>query len=108
MTIRRPMRRALSTMIAQSSTEDQCAEAIARFEQALRIEDREPLIYFNLGSALAQVGREEEAIANVRRALVFDPEFTAAHRFLCIALARRGRESEAAPHCAAAGGSAGP
>jgi hypothetical protein len=54
--------------------------------------------YNNLGAALAQRGKIEEAIAHYRQALRIKPDFAEAHDNLGIALKRMGKVPEAAGH----------
>jgi Flp pilus assembly protein TadD len=51
---------------------------------------------FNLGRALSDAGRAEEAIAEYRRALELDPRHAAAHNNLGVRLSAAGRRAEAA------------
>jgi len=52
----------------------------------------------NLGVALADQGRHEEAIARFAEALRLDPGLAAAHRGIGISELRRGRPEQALPH----------
>lgn len=51
------------------------AEALARFEQALRTDRVNPQYHFVAGMGLAALGRGEEAITAYRRALQYRPQF---------------------------------
>ena len=48
-------------------------QAIAYYQQAMRY-DRRPELYFNLGEAQAEAGRNQEAIQNLFTACLFNPE----------------------------------
>ena len=52
----------------------------------------------NLGLALAERGRIDEAIEHYRKALDIEPDYAEAHNNLGIALADRGRIDEAMEH----------
>jgi tetratricopeptide (TPR) repeat protein len=52
----------------------------------------------NLGSLLARQGKFDEAAAQFRRALAFDPNSSAAHANLGMALARQNRSDESMEH----------
>jgi len=72
------------------------ADAIARFEQALRLDASAADGHNNLGNALAAAGRTAEAIAQYREALRLDPGYAPAHRSLGEELRRTGSVAEAA------------
>jgi spermidine synthase len=54
--------------------------------------------HFNLGVALADLGRSDEAMEEYRRALGLNPELARAHHNLGSELANRGRLQAAIPH----------
>ena len=73
-------------------------EALKSFDRAIRLNPIDPKRYDTLtgiASTLITVGRDEEAVAQARRAIAANPRFTSAHRCLAAALAYLGRESEA-------------
>ena len=70
-------------------------EAIAQYEQALRIKPDFPEAHNNLGIALTRSGRIPEAIAQYEQALRITPDFAEAHYNLGLALAQAGRIPEA-------------
>jgi len=70
-------------------------EAIAHFEQALRINPDNAEAYNNLGMALAQTGKIEEAITHYQQALRITPDRAEVHYNLGSALAQAGRVREA-------------
>jgi protein O-mannosyl-transferase len=55
--------------------------------------------HYNLGNALADRGRVDEAIAHCRKALKIKPGYTEAHNNLGVFLFRVGRVDEAIAHC---------
>ena len=57
-----------------------------------------PEAHNNLGVALAQVGRVQEAIGHFEQALRINPDFAEAHYNLGVALAQVGRVQEAIGH----------
>ena len=71
-------------------------EAIARFEEALRLEPGYADAHFDLGLALSKIpGRRDEAIAHYETALRLEPSFVEAHNNLGLALMEVGRTAEA-------------
>jgi tetratricopeptide (TPR) repeat protein len=75
-------------------------EAIAHYEEALRLAPRYADAHFNLGIALAKIpGRTDEAIAQFQEVLRLDPAYTEAHYNLGVDLsAKPGRLDEAVAH----------
>jgi tetratricopeptide (TPR) repeat protein len=73
-------------------------EAIAEFQQALRIRPNYSEAHNSLGLALSARGRLEEAMDHFREALRIHPGLAPAHNNLGIALDRRGRFEEAIAH----------
>jgi len=73
-------------------------EAIAPWEQALRIKPDYIEAHYNLGIALGQLGREEDAIGHWEQALRIKPDFAEAQYNLGVALLRVGRTEEAMEH----------
>ena len=63
----------------------------AHYEQALRIKPDYAEAHNNLGIALAQTGKIEEAIAHYEQALRIKPDYAEAHNNLGIALAQTGK-----------------
>ncbi len=71
-------------------------EAIARFEEALRLEPGYADAHFDLGLALSKIpGRRDEAISHYETALRLEPSFVEAHNNLGLALMGAGRTAEA-------------
>ena len=73
-------------------------EAVACFQQALKIKPDYAEAHNNLGVALADQGRLDEAIQHYRKALEIEPDYAEAHTSLGIALAGRGQSDEAMAH----------
>ncbi len=71
-----------------------CGEAVAHFEQALRLRPAYPEAEANLGEALNRLGRSGEAIPHLERALQLQPTYADAHHNLGIALLATGRAAE--------------
>ena len=71
-------------------------EAIAEYEQAVRLDPENAWCHNRLGFTLAwKGGRDDEAIAQFREAIRIDPNIGWSHYFLAIALERKGRLDEA-------------
>ncbi|HEV8531401.1 MAG TPA: tetratricopeptide repeat protein [Methylomirabilota bacterium] len=73
-------------------------EAIAHFQQALRVNPRLAHAENNWGIALAKQGRWEEAARHYEAALRIDQRHAEAHANLAVALGRLGRYAEAQRH----------
>lgn len=89
-------------MLQESATEDEAAglfnnaavsaaksgrleESLRLYESALRVltTDRlRPLVHFNVALALERVGRTQDAVASLRKALLIDPDYAKAQRQL--------------------------
>jgi tetratricopeptide (TPR) repeat protein len=84
----------LGNMLAKEP--GQLNEAIARFDEALRLEPGYADAHFDLGLALSRIpGRMDEAIAHYQTALNLEPSFVEAHNNLGLALMELGRMPEA-------------
>ena len=81
---------------------DRQPEAIAQYEQALKIDPAVPEVHNNLGISLLIVGRTPEAIAQFEAALRLNPNLAQVHLNLAIALESTGRSGEAAAQFEAA------
>jgi tetratricopeptide (TPR) repeat protein len=77
-------------------------EAIAHYEQALRIMPDYPTAYNDLGVALWQAGKVREAIGHYEKVLRIMPDYAEAHHNLGVALASQGKVAEAIAEYAAA------
>lgn len=73
------------------------AAAVPLLQSAAEAEPENASIHFNLGYALAQLQRDDEAIAAYRRALAIEPELQPVFLNLGVVLLRNGKASEAAP-----------
>jgi tetratricopeptide (TPR) repeat protein len=73
-------------------------EAIAHYEQALRINPDLALAHYNLGIILAKTGKIEDAITQYEQAVHLKPGFAEPHYNLGAALAKRGKIEEAIAH----------
>jgi tetratricopeptide (TPR) repeat protein len=73
-------------------------EAMAHFEQALRIKPDYAETHDNLGAALWQAGRVQEAMEHWEQALQIKPNDSKAHSSLGLALVGQGKLREAAEH----------
>lgn len=71
------------------------AEAIGHFRRAIELSPTDPDLYFNLGNALAQVDRVEEAEEAYRSSLRYDPNSADAMQNLGVLLLARVRPFEA-------------
>jgi tetratricopeptide (TPR) repeat protein len=76
----------------------QVTDAIARYEQALRLKPDYAEAHNNLGNALRKVGRKQEAIAHYEQALRIRTDYAEAHNNWGNALAEVGRVTEAIAH----------
>lgn len=65
-------------------------EDLTLWEHTLHVTSENSVAHYELGFALAQAGRLDEAIAQYRAALALQPEYGAVYVYLGIALARRG------------------
>jgi tetratricopeptide (TPR) repeat protein len=76
----------------------QPAEAIAHFEQALKLRSGYAHARANLGDVLLQLGRPREALPHLEEAVRLQPNYAAAHNTLGATLAALGRSDEARAH----------
>jgi tetratricopeptide (TPR) repeat protein len=75
----------------------QLDEGTKHLAQALRITP-DARAYNNMGAALAEQGKYEEAIAQYKKALALKADFADAHMNLAVALANTGKAQEALDH----------
>ncbi len=73
-------------------------EAIAHFQQALRIKSAYPEAHNNLGIALGKLGRPQEAIEHYRQALRLKSNYPKAHNNLGVSLKDVGQNQQAIIH----------
>jgi len=72
------------------------AEAIAAWEEALKLNPQSDKAHNNVGLLLVSAGRFAEAAAHFEKTLAINPEYPAAHSNLGVALASAGKPDEAA------------
>jgi protein O-mannosyl-transferase len=82
----------LACAFAQQGKPD---EAIANFEEALRLKPDLAEARYNLGNALLKKGRADEAMAQFQQAVQIEPELANAHSDLGNLLLQKGRVNEA-------------
>jgi adenylate cyclase len=73
-------------------------EAVQSFERAIRMSPVDPLLHLNFGGmaqALIELGRFDEAIVAVKKALRQNPSYSVAYRCLASAFAHLERDAEA-------------
>jgi len=75
--------------------EGRTEEAIARYQEAIRIDPVYTNAHSNLGNSLVLQGRIDEAIVQYHLALQIDPAYSMAHNNLAHALLQQGRTEEA-------------
>lgn len=78
------------------------AEAIAAYQESLKLDPTSESLHFNLAIALTRAGRTNEALAEYRESLRIAPDYGEAHNNLGNLLVRLGRPAEALPHLVAA------
>jgi tetratricopeptide (TPR) repeat protein len=74
------------------------AEAVKRYEDALRVDPDLAAAHFNLGSVHLRAGRLPQAVDQFEQALRIDPNYVAAHANLASALLLERRPAEALIH----------
>jgi len=72
--------------------------SITLFEHALQVTPKNPVAHNNLGNALEQKGKIDEAIRHLSKALELKPDFAGAHNNLGNALAKQGNLDGAVAH----------
>jgi protein O-mannosyl-transferase len=87
---------ALASCLAATRTQVQCwRNSVTLFSHALAVLPSVPLAHNNLGSALYDQGRFEEAIPHLQEALRLKPQYVDAHNNLGLAFWRLGRDQPA-------------
>ncbi len=74
------------------------AEAIANYEEALRLKPNHAKAHYNLGNALLQAGQPSTAIEHYEKALELQPDLDVVHSNLGNALIQAGRVADAIEH----------
>jgi protein O-GlcNAc transferase len=74
------------------------SEAIASFNEALRVNPDLPDAYYYLGMAYAKLGRPESAISSYNKALQLNPDYPEAHYMLAQILTEQSRYDSAIDH----------
>jgi tetratricopeptide (TPR) repeat protein len=87
-----------SNLAGALSLQAKLPEAIAHYEQALRLNPDYAEAHNDLGIALAKAGKIDDAIAHYEQALRIKPNDAKAHYNLGIALAQTGKTEEAIAH----------
>jgi len=75
----------------------QYEQAVANFQQALRLQPESAAAHNNLGNVFVEQGRLVDAVKSFREALRYKPDFVSAHSNLGEALRRQGHLEEAVP-----------
>lgn len=73
-------------------------EAVAHYQEAIRLQPTAPEPYYNLGLAFARLNRSDEAMNHYQEALRRQPDYPEAHNNLGNVLLAAGRRDEAGAH----------
>ena len=73
----------------------QYESAARELNEALKLSPDESTVHNNLGVALTELGRLEDAVGHLRKALELNPQFAEAYNNFGEALARKGRVKDA-------------
>jgi hypothetical protein len=87
---------ALAQRLAEGGREQEAVERLRTLSASWP--DERPEAWLLLGRLLYQLGRAQEAVPPLERAVALDPESGPAHLFLGLALQASGRGGEAEPH----------
>jgi superkiller protein 3 len=82
-------------LAAEFMTERRFEETVAELNKALALAPSESSLYNNLGVALTELGKLDDAVRHYRRALSLNPQFAEAYSNLGEALARKGDVKDA-------------
>jgi Flp pilus assembly protein TadD len=72
------------------------AEAIQEYDMALQIDEKDPVAHNDLGIALMQAERLDEAVPHFRRAIELEPHFSLPYFNLALAIDKLGKDKEGA------------
>jgi tetratricopeptide (TPR) repeat protein len=75
--------------------ENKTEEAIAQYQEAIRLKPNFPEAINNLGNAMAKQGKPEEALTYFREAIRRNPDYPNAHFNMAVTLAGQSRNEEA-------------
>ncbi|ALL71385.1 TPR repeat protein (plasmid) [Paraburkholderia caribensis MBA4] len=75
--------------------QDDLAEAMAEFRQAIRLARNYPEAHLGLGNILVDLGKQEEALAEYREAIRLDSNYATPHTNLGLMLSNHGKEDDA-------------
>jgi protein O-mannosyl-transferase len=76
----------------------QVDEALAKFQEVLRLQPDYEVGYYNLGLALLRKGQTDEALAQFQKAIQLKPDYAAAHNNLANLCQRQDQPREAIAH----------
>ncbi len=88
----------VSRQVGWISMEPEVNEPAAIAAHAVELDDRDPWAHLALGYVALTRRQTDEAINQFQYALDLNPNFAAAHGYLCFALALDGRSDQAIPH----------
>jgi TolB-like protein/Flp pilus assembly protein TadD len=88
----------VSRQVGWISMEPEVNEPAAIAAHAAELDDRDPWAHLALGYVALTRRQTDEAIDEFQHALDLNPNFAAAHGYLCFALALDGRSDQAIPH----------
>jgi adenylate cyclase len=88
----------VSRQVGWISMEPEVNEPAAIAAHAVKLDDRDPWAHLALGYVALTRRQTDEAVDEFQHALDLNPNFAAAHGYLCFALALDGRSDQAIPH----------
>jgi Flp pilus assembly protein TadD len=88
----------VALMVCASLQVKHWKNSLTLFEHALRVTENNYLAHLNLGAALADQGKAEEAITHYHRSLQIAPNYAEAYNNLGLALVQLGKNDEATAH----------
>jgi chemotaxis protein methyltransferase CheR len=90
--------RALMLLSRIHANQGQLAEACNLCERAITVDKMNPAYHYLLAAVLLEMGKEDESVTCLNRALYLDQDFALAHFALGNIARRRGRKREAERH----------